>query len=356
MSHILEIKENKNPVYSIQIEVDYLKLKPLTGKKICIVTDDRIGPFYLEKVAAIWRQGDNTVITHSILSGEEHKNLATVQALYEHLIQARFERNDMLVALGGGVIGDLTGFTAATYLRGIDFIQMPTTLLAMVDSSIGGKTGVDFSGYKNMVGAFHQPAAVYMNLSVLHTLTEAQYRSGFGEIIKYGLLKDKAFYLWLKEHREALLEKSLPMLEEMIYKSCRYKQIIVEKDPKEKGERALLNLGHTIGHAIEKLMDFKLLHGECVAVGTVAAAYLSCYRGYLSKEEALDIRQTFISFGLPTSVSGLSADTIVEITKSDKKMAAGKIKFILLKSIGNAFIDTEVTEEEMKLAISGILT
>lgn len=206
-------------------------------------------------------------------AGEESKTLATVENLYEFLIQNKFERRDMLAALGGGVVGDLTGFTAATYLRGIDFIQIPTSLLAQVDSSIGGKTGVDFRAYKNMVGAFHQPKLVYSCAETLKTLTEQQYISGLGEIIKHGLIKDIAYYHWLKEHKEAILSRDTQTMIEMIEVSCRIKKEVVENDPEEAGERALLNFGHTLGHAVEKLMNFTMLHGECVAVGMHGAAW-----------------------------------------------------------------------------------
>ncbi|MFT4143271.1 MAG: 3-dehydroquinate synthase [Mobilitalea sp.] len=257
--------------------------------------------------------------------------------------------------MGGGVVGDLTGFVAATYLRGIQFIQVPTSLLSMVDSSIGGKTGVDYKAYKNMVGAFHQPKLVYMNLSSLNTLSEAEYFSGMGEIIKHGLIKNSGYYAWIKANFEGISKKNIDVLQDMIYQSCEIKRQVVENDPKEKGERALLNFGHTIGHSVEKLMNFKLLHGECVCLGMAAAAYLSYKRTYLTQAEYQDILECISLFLQPIKVEGLDAEQVYEVTKLDKKMDSTKIRFILLQGIGNSVIDTSVTKEEMLEAIGEIL-
>ena len=284
-------------------------------------------------------------------AGEASKTLDTVRKLYEVLIKAHFDRKDLLAALGGGVTGDLTGFAAATYLRGIDFIQIPTTLLAQVDSSIGGKTGVDFDCYKNMVGAFHQPKMVYMNLSLLKSLTEEQFACGMGEILKHGLIKDAEYYEWCINNMFEIQERELPVLHKMIETSCRIKRQVVEKDPTEKGERALLNFGHTLGHALEKQMNFTLLHGQCVAVGYLMAAYISWKRELLSTEEFFEIRDMNVRFDLPISFMGPTAEEILENTRSDKKMEHGQIKFVLLKGIGKAFVDQTVTNEEMLAAI-----
>nr|MDE6851828.1 3-dehydroquinate synthase [Lachnospiraceae bacterium] len=275
--------------------------------------------------------------------------------LYEELIQAHFDRKDVMIALGGGVVGDMTGFAAATYLRGIRVVQLPTSLLAMVDSSIGGKTGVDFRGYKNMIGAFHQPSAVYMNLASLQTLTEEQYFSGFGEIIKHGLIKDMEYFQLIENHLEALKHRDLDALESIVSGSCQIKRMVVENDPKEQGERALLNFGHTLGHAIEKLMDFQMLHGECVSVGMAAAASLSVQRGYLSQNDYNQIVDALQTLRLPLQVSGLPAEEILRISKSDKKMNAGQIRFILLESLGHAIMADDVTDEEILQALEAVL-
>lgn len=323
-------------------------------RKLCIVTDSTVAGLYLEIVAGILADCCKQVISFQFPAGEEHKNLKTVEELYETLIIHHFDRKDLLVALGGGVVGDLCGYAAATYLRGVSFIQIPTTLLSQVDSSIGGKTGVDFDGYKNMVGAFCQPKLVYINITALNTLNDEQFFCGMGEILKHGLIKDADYYEWVIEHMSEICERKPGVLKKMISASCEIKRAVVEKDPTEKGDRALLNFGHTIGHAIEKLMDFKMLHGQCVALGYVAAAYISYKRGLLSAEEFFEIRDMNVGFELPISFEGIDTNKILEVTKSDKKMEAGKIKFVLLKGIGHAFIDKTVTDEEILDAVNYI--
>lgn len=357
MSHELIVNYNQKPCYKILIEENYshlyLELEKLETKnrKICIVSDSNVGQYYTNQVIEIVKDYSHLVETFTFPAGEENKNLNVVQNLYEHLILSKFDRNDLLIALGGGVVGDLTGYVAATYLRGINFIQMPTSLLSMVDSSIGGKTGVDFNAYKNMVGAFHQPKSVYMNISSLSTLSDAQYYSGFGEIIKHGLIKDKEYFYWLKENIVSLKNREKNIVMEMIYRSCQIKKQVVEEDPTEKGERALLNFGHTLGHAIEKLMNFTLLHGECVAIGMVAASYISYERGNITKEELDEIISLIKEYELPVTITNLDYKDIIEASKHDKKMEAGKIKFILLEQIGKAVIDESVTEDEMRRAL-----
>ena len=281
-------------------------------------------------------------------------NLETVNKLYTFLIENHFDRNDFLIALGGGVVGDLTGFAAATYLIGIRFIQVPTTLLSQVDSSIGGKTGVDCMQYKNMVGAFYQPSLVYINLSTLNTLPDTDYYSGMGEIIKHSLIADCNYYNLLKNSVLDVKRKDLNVLEDIIYKSCLIKRDVVEKDPKELGLRANLNFGHTIGHAIEKLTDFSLLHGYCVAIGCVAAGYICMRLGNISNIELIDIQNLIKSYNLYDKInnSTLDCNDILKATKSDKKMDSGKIKFVLLKAIGEAYISKEISDEMILEAIN----
>ena len=327
----------------------------LKNRRICIVSDSTVASYYLTATLSTLKDAGYTVYSYVFQAGEEHKNLTTVEGLYEYLIQQEFDRNDVLLALGGGVTGDLTGYAAATYLRGIRFIGLPTSLLSMVDSSIGGKTGVDFKQYKNMVGAFHQPKAVYMNMKALETLNERQFISGMGEILKHGLIKDALYFEWIKQNKESIVARNMNILRELVYRSLLVKKEVVEHDPKEQGERALLNFGHTIGHAVEKLKNFELLHGECVAIGMVAAAYLSCLRGYITKEQLAEITEIIRSFGLPVSVSGMKAEDIVFACRHDKKMDGKQIKFILLKQVGEAFIDTSITQEELFLAAEYIL-
>lgn len=325
------------------------------GRKLCVVTDSTVAGYYLDEVMEHLSGTCAKVVSFVFPAGEEHKNLDVVRELYEHLILEKFDRKDWLVALGGGVVGDLCGFTAATYLRGVSFVQIPTTLLSQVDSSIGGKTGVDFDAYKNMVGAFYMPKLVYENVRTLLTLPENQFISGMGEVIKHGLLADKAHYAWLKDNRNKILARDLEICGEMIRVNNEIKREVVEEDPTEQGRRALLNLGHTLGHAIEKLKQFEMLHGQCVLVGCVAAAYLSAKRGLISSEEADDIRETIAAFGGPVSVSGLSADAVIEASRHDKKMDGGKIRFVLLKQVGEACVDETVTAQEMAEALEFVL-
>lgn len=361
MSKCINVKYEGKPLYNIVIEQSFDKLAEefdklgVTGRKLCIVSDSNVAPLYAKHIEEQLLKTGNKVFTFVFEAGEANKNLDTVEDVYEFLIKNHFDRKDMLVALGGGVVGDLTGFTAATYLRGISFIQVPTSLLAQVDSSIGGKTGVDFRAYKNMVGAFYQPKLVYMNISVLKSLSDRLFNSGFGEIIKHGLIKDAAYYEWLRDNISNIKSRNSDALEQMIYVSCNIKREVVEKDPKEKGDRALLNYGHTLGHAIEKLMNFTLYHGECVTLGMIAALRISVNRGYISQKEYEDVLDMFKLYEFPVTVSGINADDVVKVSKSDKKMDAGKIKFILLNSIGNAYIDYDVSDIEMKEALKSVL-
>ena len=359
MSDRMTVHRDGKPIYDIVMEENYDKLGKevaalsVQERRLCVVTDSTVAELYSETVIRQLEPVCKEVHLFVFEVGEKNKNLDTVRKLYEFLIQNHYDRNDMLVALGGGVVGDLCGFTAATYLRGIRFIQVPTTLLSQVDSSIGGKTGVDFDAYKNMVGAFHMPQLVYTAAASLLTLTEEQFACGMGEVIKHGLIMDAGYYEWLQEHREEILARDLSICEQMILISCRIKRDVVEQDPTEQGIRGILNFGHTLGHAIEKLMDFKLLHGQCVALGSIAAAYLSAGRGEITMDEAVQIRNVFEEFGLPVSIKdfGLAKEAVIAATKNDKKMDSGKIKFILLHRIGEAFIDRTVTDEQMEQSL-----
>ena len=353
----IPVRYNNVPCYDIILADNFSFIETeltqfyLTNRKVAIVTDSNVSKYHAKALEKLLTNVAKEVFVYTFTAGEENKNLSTVQALYEYLIQHSFDRNDVLFALGGGVVGDLTGFTAATYLRGIRFFQVPTSLLAMVDSSIGGKTGVDFSAYKNMVGAFYMPAGVYMNLSTLHSLPNKEYMSGMGEIIKHGLIKDAQYYNWLTSNVSQIKKREIDTVLPMVRRSCEIKREVVENDPKEQGERALLNFGHSIGHAVEKLMNFRLLHGECVAIGMIGAAYISMQRYMISKEEFEHIVATIQTFELPTSITGLSVEDIIAVMSKDKKVDAGTIKFVLLHGIGNAVIDTTVSTMEMKQAI-----
>ena len=349
----MDVKKDGQFCYHIYLEPDFAKLleavEPLNIKerKLCIVADSTTAELYGAELKEILKETCTYVSMFVFPAGEVNKTLNTVRDLYEHLILEKFDRKDMLVALGGGVVGDLTGFAAATYLRGIGFIQIPTTLLSQVDSSIGRKTGVDFDAYKNMVGAFHMPRLVYMNLNVLKTLPDRQFACGMGEIIKHGLIQDSDYLEKLSTYQREIREKNYAALLWMVAGSCKIKRHVVEEDPTEQGIRAWLNFGHTIGHSVEKLKDFTLCHGECVAIGCAAAAWMSWKRGLISEKEKEAAEQLLLDYQLPVSVKELKPEDIVKTTKLDKKMDAGKVKFVLLKKIGEAFVTRDVEDEEL---------
>jgi len=361
MAQRLEVLYEKKPCYDIVITKGFDEFKEELpkfvdeNKKVCIISDTIVAPLYAEELSNVIKEFASSVCTYVIPAGEENKTLDSVKAIYEFLILQGFGRKDVLIALGGGVVGDMTGYVAATYLRGVDYIQIPTTLLYQNDSSIGGKTGVDFDGYKNMVGAFKMPKLVYMNLEVLKTLDDRQFFSGFAEVMKHGLIKDQKFYIWLIENMYEICERDLEVLEELVLRSCTIKKNVVEKDPTEQGERALLNFGHTIGHAIEKSKNFTLTHGECITLGMVAAAFISWKRGKIGMETYYEIRDMFVPFYLPISIDDIDAQEILKLTKSDKKAEAGTIKFILLNRIGQAVIDKTVTDEEILEALKEVI-
>ena len=268
MSSVLNVSVNKKPAYDIVIERDFDKLAGefeklgYKDRKFMIVTDDIVEPIYADKIKEALKDQSSEIYVHAFKAGEKSKNLDTVTDILTDMTQKHFNRRDVVLALGGGVVGDVAGFAAAIYMRGIDVVQIPTSLLAQVDSSVGGKTGVDLNDYKNMVGAFKMPSLVYINTSVLNTLDERQYYAGMAEVLKYGLIMDSAFYEWLIGKIYEIHDKDADTLEEMIEHCCACKQRIVERDPLEQGDRALLNFGHTLGHAIEKYKGFSLLSKE----------------------------------------------------------------------------------------------
>lgn len=360
MANRMTINYEKKPCYDIVFTRDFglladeLSSFEVKERKVAVICDTNTERLFGEEVKNILSGCCKRVILYAFPAGEEYKTLDTVKEIYKRLIEEKFDRKDLLVALGGGVVGDVTGYAAATYLRGIDFIQIPTTLIAQSDSSIGGKTGVDFDGYKNMVGAFYMPKLVYMNVGVLKELDDRQFYAGFAEVMKHGLIKDAAFYEWLLDHMYEIFDRDMDVLEEMVMRSSGVKKLVVEKDPTEKGDRALLNFGHTIGHAIEKARHFEMLHGECIALGMVAAAFISWKRESISMEEYYEVRDMFVPFHLPISIDDIDPEEILTLTKSDKKMDGGQIKFVLLKKVGKAYVDRTVTDEEILQAVKEI--
>ncbi len=324
-------------------------------RKICVIADSNTSRLYLQQVLDELKKISASVTFCVIPAGEENKKLETISGIYRQLVAFGLDRKSVLAALGGGITGDMTGFAAATYMRGIDFVQIPTTLLSQVDASVGGKTGVDFEQYKNMVGAFHQPSLVYMNMKTLTTLPPEEFAGGMAEVLKTGLICDEAFFRRTCADREKLQNYDSDRLSGMVRRCCEIKAQIVGRDPFEHGERALLNLGHTIGHAVEKLMDFRMIHGHCVAVGLHAAAVISRNRGFLSREECEEIRQALISFGLPVTTEGLDREEVLHAARKDKKAENGRMRFILMKRFGEACIASDVSDEEILNALKEVV-
>lgn len=361
MENRLTVNYQSKPCYDIVFSTDFSGLSQelsglgFEGRKIAIITDTNVEKLYEREVTDSISAVSDNIFTYSIPAGEENKNLDEIRKIYDFLLEKRFDRHDLLIALGGGVVGDMCGFAAATFLRGIAFIQVPTTLLSQTDSSIGGKTGVDLSGVKNMVGAFYMPRLVYMNISTLKSLDARQFASGFAEVMKHGLIKDQNYYTWLIDNMYEIQDRDPEILTQMIRRSCEIKKAVVEKDPLEKGDRAMLNFGHTLGHAIEKHKNFEMLHGECVALGSIGAAFISWKRGLLSMDEFYEIRDMFVPFDLPISIDNVDKEAILDLTKSDKKADSDKIRFVLLKKIGKAVIDDTVTRQEMSDALDELI-
>jgi len=317
----------------------------VAGERVLIVSNDRVAPLYLEPARAAFA---GKGVDHLLLpDGERYKTLATLGVIYDALMAGRYDRDTTLVALGGGVIGDLTGFAAATYQRGIDFIQIPTTLLAQVDSSIGGKTGVNHPGGKNMIGAFHQPRCVLADTRTLTTLPERELRAGLAEVIKYGLIADREFIGWLEANMAALRARSAAALEVAIERCCRLKARIVAADERERGLRALLNLGHTFGHAIEAGQGYRgWLHGEAVAAGMAMAARLSARLGRVTAVERDRVLALIDAAGLPLGPPAeLPGRELRTHMASDKKVARGRVRLILLRGLGHAEVVEDYPED-----------
>ena len=332
-----------------------LILPHLAQKQVAIVTNTTVAPLYLELLSHGLGQHGVRVIPIILPDGEQHKNWETLNLIFDALLRNRCERKTTLIALGGGVIGDLTGFAAATYLRGVPFIQVPTTLLAQVDSSVGGKTGINHPLGKNMIGAFYQPKLVLADTTTLDTLPDRELAAGMAEVIKYGLIRDPEFFDWLEKNMEKLLARDHGALSYAIKRSCENKAAVVAADEHETGQRALLNLGHTFGHAIETGMGYgNWLHGEAVAAGTVLAADLSRRMGLIDADTVLRIRTLFAKARLPTTAPDLGSENYLRMMGLDKKVEGGKIRFILLRRIGEAFITADVPPQALKETLSGL--
>lgn len=342
------LEERSYPIYigSGLLSQTNLLLPYLTHKRAAIVSNTTVAPLYLDQLKSALENNGVKVLTVILPDGEKYKNAETLTLIYDALLSNRCERNTPLIALGGGVIGDMTGYAAATYLRGVPFIQIPTTLLSQVDSSVGGKTGINHPMGKNMIGAFYQPQAVLADISSLNTLPDQELRAGMAEVIKYGLIRDLPFLEWLETNMEKLLARDSAALQYAVVRSCENKAEVVGNDERESGDRALLNLGHTFGHAIENGMGYGAwLHGEAVAAGTVMAADLSRRMGWISEQDVARVRQIFERAGLPITAPNLGSDEYMKLMGLDKKVQDGKIRFVLLKSLGHAVISSAVPAE-----------
>ena len=351
----VELGDKSYPIY---IGIDLLSMKSLfvdqiQGRQVMIVTNKTIAPLYLDKLTSIL---DGFNVQSVILpDGEEFKKLETLNKVFDALLEAKFDRTSTLIALGGGVIGDITGFAAASYQRGVGFIQVPTSLLSQVDSSVGGKTGINHELGKNMIGAFYQPKAVIIDVNTLDTLSNQEFSAGMAEVIKYGLLGNADFLSMLEANIESIMARKKDLIIEVIFNCCQDKARIVELDEFEKGKRALLNLGHTFGHGIENAFGYgNYLHGEAVSIGMVMAAKLSKDEGNLSHEETLRVESILSKADLPISINKtIDSETLITAMSLDKKSIDGKIRLVLLKSLGDSYLtDSYSNENFMKVVNS----
>ncbi|MBL1321683.1 MAG: 3-dehydroquinate synthase [Methylophaga sp.] len=343
------LDERSYPIYigdNLLSQPDLLT-QHIRGKEVLIVTNETVAPLYLQKVLdRLTAYRCEAVV---LPDGEEFKNLTVLNQIFDKTLSSQFSRSVTLIALGGGVIGDMTGFAAACYQRGVPFIQIPTTLLSQVDSSVGGKTAVNHALGKNMIGAFYQPQCVIADTSTLNTLDDRQLSSGLAEVIKYGLINDMEFFVWLEQNMSALRNRDQTVLAEAIERSCRDKADIVAQDEREQGVRALLNLGHTFGHAIETGMGYgTVLHGEGVAIGMVMAAELSFSMGWIAESDCTRIKEILVAAGLPISPpKELTTEQFMSLMSVDKKVQNGKIRLILLKAIGQAVISDDYSADKL---------
>ncbi len=329
-----------------------LILPYLKTKRVAVITNTVVGPLYLAPFTAALRERGLRVTEIVLPDGEAHKDWPTLNLIFDGLLGDRCDRSTTLIALGGGVVGDMVGFAAASYQRGVPFIQVPTTLLSQVDSSVGGKTAINHPLGKNMIGAFYQPRLVLADISTLSTLPDRELKAGLAEVIKYGLIRDLPFLEWIEANLDRLLARDGDALAEAVERSCRNKAEVVAADETEQGERATLNLGHTFGHAIETGLGYgEWLHGEAVAAGAVMAAELSRRLGWLSDADVARVRRIHERAGLPVKGAALGADRYLELMAHDKKVSDGTLRLVLLKGIGRAVITSEASTADIRAAI-----
>ena len=335
------------------LEQEALYAPYVAGRMAAIVTNTTVGPLYAARVRAALKRGGAETIEVALPDGEEHKDWRTLDLIYEALLRANADRRTVLVAVGGGVIGDMAGFAAATYQRGIAHLQVPTTLLAQVDSSVGGKTAINHPLGKNMVGAFHQPCAVIADTSTLATLPAREYASGLAEVVKYGAIRDLGFLVWIEEHADALLARDPAAIAHAVHRSCEIKAQVVAEDERESGARALLNFGHTFGHAIESAAGYgKWLHGEAVAAGMALAAQFSVQQGHLAQREADRLVALIERLGLPVRAPGFAPETWLGFMGRDKKNEGGRVTLILLDDLGRARVVKDAPADALRAFVA----
>ncbi|MFN4368065.1 MAG: 3-dehydroquinate synthase [Acinetobacter sp.] len=349
----VELGERRYPIFiGSDLDPQALLAPYIQGKQVMIVSNTTVAPLYLQRYQTAIEALDKRVATCILPDGEKYKDSQHLNLIFDALLEAGFNRDCTVLALGGGVIGDMAGFASACFQRGVYFIQVPTTLLSQVDSSVGGKTGINHPLGKNMIGAFQQPQVVLADMSQLSTLPDRELSAGLAEVIKYALLGDEKFLVWLEENMDALVGRNKELLAEAVYRSCAHKARSVANDEKEQGERALLNLGHTFGHAIESYMGYGVwLHGEAVATGMVMAADLSQRMGWISQEDLERTKKIISRAQLPTVCPKIPLDDFLAYMAHDKKVLNGQLRLVLLKQLGEAVITRDFDLELMKQAI-----
>jgi 3-dehydroquinate synthase len=331
-----------------------LFLPHLPQRKVCVVTNTTVASLYLEKLTATLRGAAVEIVPVVLPDGEQYKTWLTLNSIFDALLSNRCERKSTIIALGGGVVGDLAGFAAASYQRGVPFIQVPTTLLAQVDSSVGGKTAINHPLGKNMIGAFYQPRMVLADTAMLESLPARELSAGLAEVIKYGLIMDLPFLGWLEANMDKINARDPAALAYAVTRSCENKAAVVAADERESGERALLNLGHTFGHAIEAGLGFGTwLHGEAVAAGTILAARLSVRMGLLTTDDVNRVARLFKRAGLPVEAPSLGEDRYLELMGHDKKVENGKLRLVLLQALGKAFTTSDFDMRDLREVLAG---
>lgn len=353
----VDLGERSYPIY---IKNDYkdigkcIQNARLTGRLV-LVTDSNVDKYQAQECIEAFEESGYTVDKFVIPAGENNKNLDTVQNIYKYLLGLGLDRNAVLIALGGGVVGDITGFAAATFLRGINYVQIPTSLLAQSDSSVGGKVGVDFEGSKNIIGAFYQPRFVYINVNSIKTLPKRELQAGLAEVVKHGLICDKEFYEYIDYNVHKIFDFDEAVLQYIAKTNCSIKGSVVQKDEREGDLRAILNFGHTIGHAIETVMEFKLLHGECVSLGMMGALRMAQSLEMIDEESVIRVKNTLERIGLPTKLEGIDVERVYRQMFHDKKIKGSRLTFILpRKNLGEVIRCTIDDEDLIKRTIAGL--